>query len=350
MINKTNTILVVGSAGLIGASTCHWILSNTDHDVVGVDDLSGGSFENMPLESHRFKFYKGDAAGETLTTAFAENRPTYVCHFSCWAAEGASPFFRKHSFYTNNIVSANVVNNCINFDVKRLLFTSTMAVYGYGNNNPPFSEELIPCPIDTYGIGKYAVEMDIKVAGEQHGLDWTIIRPHNVLGKYQQYNDKFRNVLGIWMYQYLQGLPLSIFGDGEQKRSFSYIDDSIPCFYKALIQDNCSKQIINLGGIKEYTINEAAYILIEVLKEDEFPFGVPELIYVEKRHEVKYAYPTYQKSVDLLGFEHKTDLKDGLSKMWKWVKEDYKIHKRKQLTFDKFEVEKGVYPQWKTNK
>lgn len=364
-INKlttdTSKILVTGAAGLLASAFCHWLLENTNHIVVGVDNLSGGYKENLPDESDRFEFYQCDVTKDEFCGIFEKEKPVYCANFACWAAEGASPFFRRYTANSNVMLVANVINNCINHDVKRLVHYSTMAVYGHGEHPAPFSEEYLPMPIDPYAVYKYAAEMDIRIAGEQHNLDWTIIRPHNCFsgetkskfnknGYGQVYSDKFRNVLGIFMFQYLQGKPMTIFGDGEQKRAFSYIDDSLPCFYKALVQENCSKQIINLGGIKEYTINEAANTLIEVLKEDGYPFGIPELVHVEKRHEVKDAYPTYQKSIYLLGFEHKTDLKDGLRKMWKWVKEDYKINKRKQLTFDKFEVEKGVYSQWKVKK
>jgi UDP-glucose 4-epimerase len=245
------------------------------------------------------------------------------------------------------LAMASVINNCINYDVKRLLFTSTMAVYGFGDGNPPFAETLVPAPVDSYGIAKYACEMDIKVAGEQHGLDWVIIRPHNVYGKGQVYFDRYRNVLGIWMYKALQGLPITVFGDGEQKRAFSYIDDSVECFWKALIQENCSKQIINLGGIKEYSINEAADTLVDILKSEYLNL---KKVHLEKRHEVKEAYPTFQKSIDLLGFEHKTELKTGLTSMWQWVKQDYAKHKRSQLTFDNYEIEKGIYSFWSNDK
>jgi len=345
-------VIITGSSGLVGSNLIHWILENTNDMIVGCDNLSGGYVFNMPEESNRFKFYKVDIESDEFADIFKKEKPTHCIHAAAYAAEGLSPFIRKYNVKNNILATSNVINECINNGVKRLLFLSSMATYGDSNGlKPPFGEDSHnTTPIDPYGLAKLYCENDIKIAGEQHGLDWTIIRPHNLFGERQAYNDKFRNVLGIWMYQYLQGNPMTIFGDGEQKRAFSYIDDSLPCFYKALVQENCSKQIINLGGIKEYTINEAAKTLIDVFGEDGYPFGIPELIHVEKRHEVKDAYPTYQKSVDFLGFEHKTDLKDGLRKMWKWVKEDYKINKRKQLTFDKFEVEKGVYSQWKVKK
>ena len=103
-----------------------------------------------------------------------------------------------------------------------------------------------------------------------------------------------------------------------------------------------------MGGIKEYPINEAAKTLIEVLQEDASnkDFDI-EVQYLEKRHEVKHSIPTFQKSIDLIGFEHKTDLKEGLTKMWDWVK--YQPMKER-FVWSEYELEKGIYSFWKNKK
>tara|TARA_Y100000031_G_scaffold45064_1_gene51567 strand:+ start:34 stop:669 length:636 start_codon:yes stop_codon:yes gene_type:complete len=210
-----------------------------------------------------------------------------------------------------------------------------MAVYGRGT--PPFDERDLPQPIDPYGVAKYACEMDIKIAGEQHGLDWCIIRPHNVYGEKQNIWDRYRNVLGIWMYQYMNGEDMTIFGDGEQIRAFSFIDDTLEPMWKAGIQDNCSKEIINLGGTKFYTIKEANNILREVIEAGN-------TVYLEPRHEVKDAHPTWQKSVELLGYEDKTTLYDGLKQMWDWAQ---KQPMRDRFVWGEYEIDKGIYEYWK---
>jgi UDP-glucose 4-epimerase len=214
-----------------------------------------------------------------------------------------------------------------------------MGVYGFGANNPPFHEDMARAPIDPYGIAKAACEQDIEVAGEQHGLDWCIIRPHNVYGANQNIWDSYRNVLGIWMYKHLTGQPLTIFGDGNQVRAFSCIDDSLEPLWRAGTDPKASKQIINLGGIKEYSINEAADTLAEVM-------GGSPIQHLPPRHEVKYAYPTWQKSVDILGFEHKTDLYHGLKLMGDWARVQ---PERPRQVWGKYEVEQGIYPFWKTD-
>ena len=247
-----------------------------------------------------------------------------------------SPFIRGFNYDNNLKSTARILNQCIKHDVKRLIFTSSMAVYGHGEDQA-FDEKQTPCPIDPYGVAKYACEMDIKIAGEQHGLDWCIIRPHNVYGAKQNIWDKYRNVLGIWMYQHLNGKPMTVFGSGNQTRAFSYIDDSLRPLWNAAIEPRASKQIINLGGIHSVSILEANNILKNVI-------GCTEnTVFFEKRHEVMHAISTYQKSIDILGFKHETDLEDGLMKMWEWAKVQ---PMRNQFIWPSFELDKGLYSFW----
>ncbi len=328
------TILITGVAGLLGSRFAEWlILNKKEYQIVGIDDLSGGYKENIPSG---IEFYQVDCCDIGLDQIFEKYKPKYVYHFAAYAAEGLSPFIRKFNYTNNLLATANIVNNCINFNVKRLIFTSSMAVYGHGLGGY-LSEEMPRNPIDPYGVAKAACEQDIEIAGEQHGLDYCIIRPHNVYGINQNIWDKYRNVLGIWMYYHLNGKPLSIFGDGSQSRAFSYIDDSLEPLWQAAVSEKASKEIINLGGVREYTIKEAAEILINVI-------GDGEIEYFEKRHEVHAAIPTYQKSVDILGFKHVTDLEEGLQKMWDWAKS---IPMKERFIWDQYEVEKGIYSYWK---
>jgi UDP-glucose 4-epimerase len=327
-------VLITGVAGLLGSRLADWIIENKpEYKVVGIDDLSGGYKENI---NPKVEFWQMNLVEHPIENCFEVNKFDYVFHFAAYAAEGLSPFIRCYNYDNNLKATARIVNECIKNDVKRLVFTSTLAVYGHGDGGI-FDENQVPKPIDPYGVAKYACEMDIQIAGEQHGLDWTIIRPHNVYGIKQNIWDKYRNVLGIWMYQYLNDQPITIFGDGEQTRAFSYIDDSLEPLWNAAVLPQASKEIINVGGIKEYSIKEAAEILKEVI-------GAKEVVHLEGRHEVKHSIPTFQKSVDILGFEHKTDLKEGLTAMWEWVKQQ---PMKDRFVWDKYELEKGIYSFWK---
>jgi len=329
-------ILITGVAGLLGSRLAKWIIENKpEYTVIGIDDLSGGYIENV---DRNIKFLNINLINKNdLIPIFEKYKPEYVFHFAAYAAEGLSPFIRNFNYQNNLIATTNIVNECIKCNVKRLIFTSTMAVYGQGCGGI-FDETQTPKPIDPYGVAKFACEMDIQIAGEQHGLDWCILRPHNVYGINQNIWDKYRNVLGIWMYQYINNQPMMIYGDGNQTRAFSYIDDILLSLWKSATYPSASKQIINIGGIKEISINDACNTLIKVI-------GGGEILYKEQRHEVKHAIPTWQKSIDILDYEHKTDLKEGLIKMWNWAK----IQPAKnQFIWDSYELDKGIYSYWKS--
>lgn len=327
-------VLITGIAGLIGSRLSDWILKNVEEaEIFGFDDLSGGYLENV---NPKIEFWKQNLVDSDLNKCFEEHKFDYVFHFAAYAAEGLSPFIRTYNYQNNLVVTAKIVNECIKHNVKRLVFTSSLAVYGHGNGGV-FDETMLRNPIDPYGVAKGACERDIEIANEQHGLDYCIIRPHNVYGVNQNIWDKYRNVLGIWMYNKLNGDPVTIFGDGTQTRAFSFIDDSLEPLWKAAIEPKASREIINLGGIREYSINEAADTILEV-------FSGGEKVYFEGRHEVHNAIPTYQKSIDILGYQYKIDLKEGLYKMWEWAQ---KQPKRDQFVWQNYEIEKGIYSFWK---
>ena len=329
-----NKILITGVAGLIGSRLADWIIENLpDYSVIGIDDLSGGYEENI---NPKVKFYKMDLKDSSLKDVFSKENPDYVFHLAAYAAEGLSPFIRQYNYQNNLVATANIVNECIKHNIKRLVFTSTLAVYGHGEGGI-FDEDQIPTPIDPYGVAKYACEMDIQIAGEQHNLDWCIIRPHNVYGIKQNIWDKYRNVLGIWMFQNLNGEPMTIFGDGLQTRAFSYIDDILEPLWKSAILPEASRKIINLGGIVEHSIKEANEVLGKIM-------GSSNSIHLEGRHEVKHSIPTWKKSEEILGFLHQTSLEEGLNKMWEWAKDQ---PRRERFVWPSYELDAGIYNYWK---
>ena len=331
----SKTVLITGVAGLLGSRLADWIIENKpEYKIVGIDDLSGGYEINV---HPKVDLWEIDLVKHSIDACFSKNKFDYVFHFAAYAAEGLSPFIRCFNYDNNLKVTAHIVNECIKTDVKRLVFTSTLAVYGHGYGGI-FDETQQQAPIDPYGVAKYACEMDIQIANEQHGLDYCIIRPHNVYGVKQNIWDKYRNVLGIWMYQYLNNEPMTIFGDGEQTRAFSFIDDILEPLWNSATRDEASKQIINLGGVEEISIKDAADALRTVIgTKDEFR-------YLEARHEVKHSIPTFQKSIDLLDFKSTTTLHNGLEKMWVWAKNQ---PMRKRFVWDKYELDKGIYSFWK---
>ena len=328
-------ILITGVAGLLGSRLADWIQNNTEHTVIGIDDMSGGYEENVPSDVGLYEFNL--CSQEYVEKVFIEEDIDIVYHFAAYAAEGLSPFIRNYNYKNNLLASANLITCSIKHDIKRFVFASSMSVYG-NTYEPPFDEDMPPQPMDPYGIAKFAVEQDLKVAYDQHKLPYTIVRPHNFYGKNQNIWDKYRNVLGIWMWQILNGHSPTVFGDGSQVRAFSYVDDSLEPLWRASQKDECVGEIINLGGIHEVSIQEACDTLLKVTGTDLQPD------YHEMRHEAQYAYSTWDKSVKMLGFEHKTSLEDGLKQMWNWAQHQ---PNRKRFVWKKYEIDKEIYSYWK---
>ena len=333
-------VLITGIAGFIGSRFAKYLLDTfSDIEIIGVDNLSGGFIENVPKDD-RLIFVNGDLTNkddqQVLESIIKNGELDYIYHYSAIAAEGLSPFIRQYN-YKNNVVASMFVINCgIKYRIKRFIFTSSMAVYG--NQNPPFDEDLIPNPIDSYGIAKYCIEMDLKVAYEQHNMEYVIIRPHNVVGHGQNIFDPYRNVIGIWMYQALTHKSFTIYGDGNQTRAFSVIDDILPCLYNASIKIEAKNQIINVGGIKEISLNDVSLILLQITGNKK------PIIYLEQRHEVIHAWSTFQKSIDLLDYKQTISLEDGIKTMWEYVKTQ-PIKERKY--FSEYELDTGIYSYWK---
>src|SRR3990167_11166940 len=207
-------VLITGVAGLIGSHFSAY-LADKDYKVFGIDNLSGGYRDYVPLTVNFYDLDLNDR--KNLAKLFTNIKPDYVYHFAAYAAEGLSPFIRNFNYQNNLVCSANVINECIKNDVKKIIFTSSMAVYGKGTL--PFNEEDQPKPEDPYGISKYAVEMDLEQAYKQFGLNYSIVRPHNVVGIRQNIWDKYRNVIGIWIRRVLRDESITIFGGGEQTRA-----------------------------------------------------------------------------------------------------------------------------------
>lgn len=335
-----DTILITGVAGLIGYNFATWLLAHTNHRVIGVDAMYDWGNNNEVTPNLRYDFHQLDLTKDydEFDRIIKENNVRYIYHFASYAALGLSPFMRRFNYMQNTIASSTVINSAIKHDCK-VIFTSSMDVYGLGKGEYPYSfkETDHPDPVDPYGIAKWSVEQDLSCAATQHGLRWVIIRPHNVFGVGQNVNDKYRNVLGIWMHQAVNDEPFTIYGDGEQERAFTYVDNIREPLYKVL-DDKYDYEIINLGGIKSITINEACEVVKRVTRTDKD-------IHLQRRNEVKHAVPDPTHSIELFGYTDKVSFEEGVQKMWSWVKLERKV--KEWYEWDTFELDKGIYSYWK---
>jgi UDP-glucose 4-epimerase len=325
-------ILVTGGAGFMGSHIVEELIKER-HQVVVLDDLSGGFIENLHKKA---TFIKGSILDYALLhNIFKKYEFKYVFHLAAYAAEGLSHFIKRFN-YTNNLIgSVNLINKSILNQVKCFVFTSSVAVYG--KNKLPMCEDMPPQPEDPYGIAKLAVERELKVSQEMFGLDYIVFRTHNVYGERQNIGDKYRNVIGIFMNQIMQNQPMSIFGDGSQTRAFSYIKDIAPIIAGAIRNPSVYGEIYNLGGNTPYSVLELANVVAKAM-------GVKANIkHLEPRNEVQHAYCDHQKVRNAFGEIKSTSLEDGIARMAKWAKES---GPRKTKEFTEIEINQNLPKGW----
>ena len=326
--------LVTGGAGFIGAHLARELL-DTGHEVTIMDDLSGGFVDNV---DPRATFVTGSVVDSVLVDElFVEQGFDYVYHCAAYAAEGLSHFIKRFN-YTNNVIgSVNLINASVNCDVKCFVFTSSIAVYGEGQL--PMTETMRPEPEDSYGIAKYAVECELAVTNRMFGLPYVIFRPHNVYGELQNIGDRYRNVLGIFINQIMQDQPLSIFGDGEQTRAFSYVGDIIPAIAASPTIEAARREIFNVGADTPYSVNSLADTVRSAM-------GVPDhpVIHHPPRDEVKHAFSDHSKLQGVFGESKSVDLETGVQRMVDWARD---VGARKSSKFENIEIERNLPPSWR---
>lgn len=326
------TSLVTGGAGFIGAHVTNELLS-LGHKVIVLDDLSGGFIDHV---NSKAIFVKGSITDNTLVQSlFIEYKFDYVYHLAAYAAEGLSHFIRIFNYNNNLIGSINLINESIKHKIKCFVFTSSIATYGA--LKPPMKEDMSPMPEDPYGVAKYAVELDLKAAHEMFGLNYIIFRPHNVYGEYQNIGDKYRNVIGIFMNQLMQGKSLSVFGDGLQTRAFSYIGDIAPHIANCVNIPKSYNEIFNIGADKEYSVLELAETIMQVMEIK------GEVMHLEPRNEVIHAYADHSKAHRIFNIISQTSLYDGIQKMANWAK---KVGSRKSNDFENIEILEKLPSFW----
>jgi len=271
-------ILVTGAAGFLGSHLCEK-LQNLQHKVIGIDNMIGGTLDNLPK---KLEFYKIDCCDfKKLTKVMKDVDIVYHC--AATAHEGLSVFSPIEITKNNYLATVSVITAGINNKVNRIIYCSSMA--RYGSQATPFTEDMQPRPVDPYGISKVAGEEVLKSLCNLNNIEWVIAVPHNIIGPKQKYDDPYRNVVSIMLNRLLQNKRPIIYGDGEQKRCFSYIDDCIYCLLALIDNKAVVNEIINIGPDEEFvTINKIAEICSNITGSNLKPEYHP-----DRPKEVRYA-------------------------------------------------------------
>lgn len=312
-------VLITGVAGFLGSHVADRFIS-LGWEVIGIDNLLGGYRENIPAN---VKFYEIDLSDMDKCLPAFMNEVSLVVHTACTAYEGLSVFSPALVAQNTSQITANLLSLSVRFGIEKFVYLSSMA--RYGSQRFPFTEDMDPKPQDPYGISKYASELLTQNICETHGIKYVILVPHNIIGPRQKFDDPYRNVASIMINRLLHNKPIIIYGNGDQKRCFSFISDVTDPIIKACLSENLNGEIINIGpDEEEITINELGKIICQIMNVEfkpEYLAGRP--------NEVFHATCSAEKARQLLDYETKVKLEHGLRELVDWIR----AQPRKDFTY-----------------
>jgi len=302
-------IFITGIAGFLGSNLAEYYLKKK-FKVSGCDNLVGGSLDN--IDQNKINFFKVDCENFEAMKKIIRN-VDILCHAAAYAHEGLSSFSPVLISNNNVTGSVSVFTAAIINKVKRIVYCSSMA--RYGSIKIPFREDDELKPVDPYGVSKIAAENILKILSKTHNIEYNIAVPHNIIGPKQKYDDPYRNVVSIMINLMLQKKNPIIYGDGNQKRTFSDIDDCIYCLDKLLIDPNIVSQVVNIGPDEEFvTINELYRLLSNKLK-----FNLEPKYLEDRPNEVKEATCSAEKARKILDYKTSISLDKSLDKIIDYI-------------------------------
>ncbi len=305
------TVLITGVAGFLGSHLADSFLAR-GYKVSGIDNFIGGYKENV---SDEVLCHEVDLDNLTAIQPLFEGIDLVV-HAACTAYEGLSVFSPALITRNTSQITANVMSASLRAGVRKLVYMSSMARYGT-QEQLPFTEDMIPKPQDPYGIAKYASELLIENLSKTHGMEYSILVPHNIIGSRQKFDDPYRNVASIMVNRMLQGKQPIIYGSGDQKRCFSFIQDVIDPLMVACETSVVDGTVTNIGPDEEFiSINDLAKTIADILSFDLDPIYMP-----GRPQEVFEANCSADKARTLLNYSTSTTLVDGLTQLSNWISE-----------------------------
>lgn len=326
-------VLVTGGAGFVG-SWCAEEFLKMGHQVLVVDNLEGGYVENIPAGA--VSLIEDITDARSMHEIFHAYEPQYVLHAAAFAAENLSNNAMRYTANNICIGTANIVNECVLNGAELLINLSSIACYGH--QEPPFTEDIPPMPMDAYGAAKAFGEALCRAAHHSFGLNTITFRPHNILGSRQNLSDKFRNVASIFIRQAIEGKPMTIFSDGGQSRAFSPIRQIAPIICSSIYKPAAWNKVFNIGASKPYTVLELAKMISRIAM-------VPERFeFLPARKEAVHAYSDHSLVEQYFGKMEEVDLEETLYEMIQEARKNELPPMQKGIPI---EIEKNLPEIWK---
>jgi len=291
-------VLVTGVAGFIGSNLADRLVK-LGYEVIGVDNLSRGRRENI---NPKVKFYELDIRNKNIWGIMGG--VDTVFHLAALAR--IQPSITDPLEYHDNNVNGtlNILNAAANVGVRRIVYSSSSSVYG-NQKKMPEVETMLPNPLHPYGATKLIGEYYMKVWANCYKIDTVSLRYFNVYGPRQVTEGAYATVIGIFLKQKSNGNPMTIVGDGEQRRSFAYVDDVVEANIRAMTtKRKLNGEVINVGYPKSYSINEVANII-----------GGDKIHVKPRLFEVRETLPDIKRAYTCLAWKPKIDLREGIRRL-----------------------------------
>ena len=309
-------VLVTGAAGFMGSHAVDRLL-DLGHEVTAADSLIGGYVENVNPAAEFVECDLADRAAAAELVAASD--PEVIFHYAADATEGRSQFTPLSSMDNNVVAYLNTLVPAIARGLTKVVLVSSMSVYGA--QQPPFNETMPRLPEDVYAAMKASMEAATEHLAAVHGFDYAVFRPHNVYGERQNLADPYRNVVAIFINALLRGRTIHIYGDGEQRRAYSYIGDVNPAIVDGGLSERSSGRVFNVGSAEAVTINQLADVVREVFFDGgPWPGGLEPKYLPARPLEVKNAYCAHDAAEQILGFRNVTSLRAGVEAMVRWAR------------------------------
>ncbi|MGJ7548708.1 NAD-dependent epimerase/dehydratase family protein [Pseudomonas alloputida] len=301
-------VLITGGAGFIGSHLSDALLTK-GYSVRVLDDLSTGKLSNLPLDNPRLEFIRGDVADASLVARAAEGCQA-IMHLAAVASVQASVDDPVRTHQSNFIGTLNVCEAMRLAGIKRVVFASSAAVYGNNGEGESISEMTPKAPLTPYASDKLASEYYLDFYRRQHGLEPVLFRFFNIFGPRQDPSSPYSGVISIFAERAQKGLPITVFGDGEQTRDFFFVSDLVNLLVQGLELSSSPEGAINVGLNKATSLNQILAALRDVLGE------LPEVSYQPARAgDIRHSRADNQRLLERLKMPKITPIDVGLARL-----------------------------------